>query len=239
MNKVISLLFLFLCIGAGSAPATDLLFDFNPFLNHVGSNAPVGSTSFTVTTNGYSMTAYGCAICYAANTTNQTGLYFVSNGSDLNGLGIAGMIDTSGGHELCLTNFGSANHVASFIQVYTDGLCKNFSNAEMRVQGVDCGEEFDVYGSQTLGSLGTKICSAYGESYDDTFFTIPRAAWTNYDYFGLAVTPQAGLTHKCDTVILDALLVTNAIPEPHTLLLFVGALGLALGWRNIRSYHTT
>lgn len=232
MKTVIGMVSLVLFIGSGYAPATDLLFDFNPFNNYAGSNAPVGSSSFMVTSNGFSMTAYGCAICYALNTTNQTGLYFKANGSDEHGLGIAGLIDTSGGHELSLTNFGAANHVATFIQVYTDGLSKSFSNAEMRVQGVDCGEEFDVYGSQTLGMLGTKVCSAYGESYDNTFFNIPHAAWTNYQYFGVAVTPQGNLSHKCDTVIFDAIKVLDPLPEPNTfLLLFVGVAVAALGWR--------
>jgi len=234
MKTMISLLFMAVFLGSGLSLRADLLFDLNP----LNTNAPVGSSSFTVTTNGYSMTAYGYFISYVTHTTNTTGLYWKYAGGDEQSLGIAGNIDRTGDHELSLTNFGSANHVATFIQVDMGSLNHTFSNCEVRVGSVTGEEEFDVYGSHVLGTLGTPIIS--NDSVDDTFITIPHSAWTNYQYFAIAVTPQSGYPcHESDNVLVDSFLVVGQIPEPSTLLLLVGGVSVAFGWRRMRAHNAT
>lgn len=232
--KTIGLLFMAVFLGSGLTLRADLLCDLNP----LNVNAPVGSNACAITTSGYCITAYGYFISYVTGKTNPTGLYWIYGGGDKQSLGIAGNIDRTGDHELSLTNFGSANHVATFIQVDMDSLNHTFSNCEVRVGSVSNGEEFDVYGSHVLGMLGTKIIS--NDADDDTFVTIPHNAWTNYQYFAVAVSPQNSdyLCHQCDNVLMDSILLVGQIPEPSSLMLLAGSMSVALGWRLWRRPHS-
>ena len=56
-------------------------------------------------------------------------------------------------------------------------LSAGFTNGLLKVSSVDPGEAFDIYGSNTLGSLGTKISlggGPYGDGDNNDFVNIPN-----------------------------------------------------------------
>jgi hypothetical protein len=135
-----------------SARATVVTWDLNP----TDANASVGSSSKTFTSNGNSITAYG----YDTPSTAHE-LYYKDASGD-HGLGLVGTP-----HNEIQTN--------NFIQLDISSLLsQGFTNGQIKISSVDTptNESFSLYGSNTLGSLGTFL-NTYGSSSDNQFVDVP------------------------------------------------------------------
>ncbi len=121
---------------------------------------PLG-TSQGYTANGITITAYGFL-----NSGAPKLLYGKNDGPDENGLGFAGTVD----NEIDNTDF---------IQLdLTGAIDSGAHNAQMIVASVQTGESFDVYGSNTLGTIGVLLAGHV--TLDGTPFSIP--GYPNYKY---------------------------------------------------------
>ena len=116
------------------------------------------------TVNGITVTAYGFT-----NSGWPTALYGNNNGSDQYGLGI----DATATNEIDTSNFVQLD--------LTSAIASGAKNLMMTVTDVQSGEGFNVYGSNTLGSIGTLLLS--NQTTDGTPFAIPN--FSNYKYIGV------------------------------------------------------
>lgn len=142
--------------------ATVVTWDLNP----TGTNADVSSNSQDFTVSGYTITALG----YDNNSGigSPHDLHFKNAGSDEVGLGLTGTLN----FELQVDNHGNP---LQFIQLDLRSiLSQGFTNGKIEVGSVQSGESFFLYGSNTLGNLGTKLNSiAYDSTKDDAFISVP------------------------------------------------------------------
>ena len=152
----------------------------------------------TNTTLGHSQT-YGAVTAYAFNAdgTNRN-LYGKNQGGSEHGVGISGTAD----NEITTT---------TFIELDVSNINSNpFSLSIGSTQDV---EGFNIYFSNTLGSLGT-LEYTYQTPGTDPFAT-PYFS-TSDKYISIEADPNSGGNHN---VLLDSL-TTAATPEPSSLLLF-------------------
>ncbi len=183
----------------------------------------VGASNYGVTQSSITLTAYGYSTSTSPNPTKL--LEWVAQGGDENGLGFT---NTTGNG----ITLNSSNQPANYIQVnVSQALLAGGLNGQIEVAGVTSGEKFDVWGSNTLGVLGTNIVS--GNTTDDAFISIP--SWGSYDYIAVTVHPQSSPTGYSDghpyynnDVLLGAVEFTQSdVPDPATLsLLALGGLAL-------------
>lgn len=152
-----------LALALSSAHAGLVVWDLNP----TNTNGPVGSSSHIFTSSGYSITAYGFDRVSGPDTGHE--LWF-KNDIDDHGLGVTGtphnelQVGPDGPLQYIQFDLGSILSAG-----LTDGLLK--------VSSIDPGEAFDIYGSNTLGSLGTKISlggGPYGDTNNNNFVNIPN-----------------------------------------------------------------
>jgi hypothetical protein len=147
---------------AFSAQATIVTWNLNP--NDL--NQSVGSSNNSYTVSGYSITAYGYDNNSGTGVAHE--LFYKNAGTGEIGLGLVGTLNNelqvSGGNPL------------QFIQLdLTSILNAGFFNGRIEVGSVQSGELFDLYGSNALGVLGTKLNStSYDSSQDDQFVSIPN-----------------------------------------------------------------
>jgi hypothetical protein len=148
---------------ASSAWATLVTWDLNPG----GLNANVGSTSKSYTVAGYTITANGYDNNGGIGTAHE--LFFKNAGGDEIGLGLV----NTPNNELQVDGNGTPLH---FIQLdLTSILAQGFTNGKIEIGSVQSGELFNLYGSNTLGSLGTKLnATVYDSSKDDVFVSVPN-----------------------------------------------------------------
>jgi hypothetical protein len=135
----------------GGGPAT---WDFS---------VPAGllGVSQTYTANGLTLTAYG----FLSGGT-PTALFGKNGGGDEDGVGINGTVD----NEI---------DVGSFVQVDLSNLiASGVLDAQMMIGSVQAGEAYNIYGSNTLGTIGTLL--AGNQTLDATYFAIP--GYPNYRY---------------------------------------------------------
>lgn len=185
--------------------ASPLIWDFNP--SNVSGN--VGSSSYTVTNGGYGLTVSG--FNYPSNTAHL--LYWKLAGADEHGIGLVGTTD----NEFTLTN---SNTIANYAQINVGQIYHIGLDGEVRIQSVTNGEAYDIFGSNTAGSLGTLLGSNI--TADNSFVNIPQ--WGTWQYIGIAVHTPA--SSSADNILVDAV-QSNDIPEPTTLaLLGLGLVGL-------------
>jgi protocatechuate 3,4-dioxygenase beta subunit len=133
-------------------------------------NLPTGNQgmSKTYTVDGLMITAYGFN-----NNGTPTALYGKNDGGDENGVGIA----SDGDHEINLTNF---------VQIDLSNVIANGAlSAQMMVGSVQSGEKYNVYGSNTLGSIGDLLGPA-DRTLDNTFFSVP--GFLSYRYLSVRAT---------------------------------------------------
>jgi hypothetical protein len=173
----------------------------------------LGVSSEAITVGAYTLTAYGYQV--GSPNTAYT-LYKKNDGSDEIGLGFANTTG-AGDNEITLNSGGTA--IANFIQVDVNAIKTAFTGGFISAGSVTNGEKWDIYGSNTLGSIGTDLVS--GNTADQTF--IPLPGWGSYQYYSIAVTPNAN--SPLDNVLLSEIEVTTPVPEPATMSL----LGLGLG----------
>jgi hypothetical protein len=135
-------------------------------LNPKNLNQSVGSASHTYTVWGYSITAYGWDNISGDDTPHT--LYYKNIGED-HGLGVFGTPH----NELQVNPDGSPAQYIQFglASILADG----FTNGQIKVSSIEPGEAFDIYGSNTLGTLGAKISAggSYGSEDNNVFVNIP------------------------------------------------------------------
>jgi hypothetical protein len=151
----------FLCVS--SSWATLVTWNLNPS----GANADVGSSTQDFTVSGYTITARGYDNNAGTGIAHE--LHFKNDGGDEIGLGLTN-----------LPNFelqvGSNGSPLQFIQLDVRSiLSQGFTNGKIEIGSVQSAELFNLYGSNTLGTLGTKLNSTpYDSSKDDTFVSVPN-----------------------------------------------------------------
>jgi len=125
--------------------------------------SPVGTlgTSQAYTVGGVTINAYGYT-----TSGKATALYAKVQSGDEFGLGISG----TSGNEI---------DTAHFVQLdLSAAIAAGATNAQMTVNSVQCGESYSLYGSNTLGSLGTLLKGSL--TADNNAFAIPN--FPNYKY---------------------------------------------------------
>jgi hypothetical protein len=216
-----------LLLGAGTtarAAGLDLIFDFNP-ANVTGA---VGSSTESITVSGYTTILHGYNI---NNSTHD--LYWKFLGANEHGIGFTNPDTGGGSHELSLIT--SSGAVANYMQVDVSSVYQVFTTGFVRVQSIDPGsqgipEQADIYGSNTLGSIGSLLAPSIGAANSNVFVTLPN--WGTYKYYSVAVHPEANAS--LNDVLFDAIEVT---PEPATLSLLALGGGLAIWRRRKASRH--
>jgi hypothetical protein len=146
---------------AFSAQATVVTWNLNPS----ALDQSVGSSSNSYTVSGNTITAYGYDNNGGTGVAHE--LFYKNAGADEIGLGLVGTLH----NELQVSN----GNPLQFIQLdLTSVLSAGFFNGQLSVGSVQSGELFDLYGSNALGVLGTKLNStSYDSSQDDQFVSVP------------------------------------------------------------------
>jgi hypothetical protein len=202
----------FLAAFTATSSNAAIVWDLNP--SH--QNAPVGSSSRTYTTSGYSITAYGFDNNAGLGTAHDL---FYKNVTPIDGaveMGL-GLVNTP-------NNELQAN--LHFIQFdFTAALAAGLFNGEISVGSIQQGEAFSIFGSNALGTLGTQVGGTFGSSSDNQFVPIPN--FGQFNYYSIMAT--------ADDVLPVAIRAdVRAIPEMNALLPIAALLVLLLAtnlWR--------
>lgn len=192
VNRVLGKsVFALCCLGAlaaTSAKATLVTWSLNPASQH----APVGSSSKVFTVSGYSITAYGFDNVTGPDPARN--LFYKNEGAGEFGLGLVGTPN----NEL---QVGGNGLPAQYIQLdLTSILAQGFTNGQIEVGSIQVGESFVLYGSNTLGTLGTQIGGTFGSTFEEMFVNVPNFGMWNYISVGagsgdvLPVAFQANIT---------------------------------------------
>jgi hypothetical protein len=154
---------------ASSAWATLVTWNLNPS----GTNADLATNTQSYTVSGFTITARGYDNSGGIGSPHN--LHFKNLGPSERGLGITGTAD----FELQVNGAGVPLH---FIQLdLTSILSQGFTNGQIEVGSIQAGESWNLYGSNTLGSLGVKLNStAFGSSTDETFVNVPNFGQYSY-----------------------------------------------------------
>ena len=203
-------------VAMASARAT-VVWDLNP----TDANAPVGSSSHTYTSSGFSITAYGFDNHSGIGTAHDL---FYKSVVDIGGATETGLGLTNTAHNEIQTGL-------NFIQFdFTAALAAGMFNGQLSVGSIQPGESFVIFGSNTLGTLGTQVSGIFGSSSDDQFVAIPGfGAFSFYSVMAMSddVLPVA--------VRADL----GPVPETNALLPIAGLIALVAAtaaWRKQR--HT-
>jgi hypothetical protein len=197
-----------LCLGMASvASAGSITFDFSS----AGSNVALG-TSQPYTVSGVTITAYGYRID-TPNTASQ--LFSKVGGTNETGLGLVHDESCSTCDEIDNGHFIQLDLQNLFTQGYTLTL--------VVVQSSQSGEGFKIFGSTTLGTLGTTLLASgsggVGSCNGNAACTVTVTDPGTYRYISLTATGGD---------VLLSTLTANApsapTPEPGTLLLMMSGL---------------
>ena len=158
-SRRLAILFAALFTSAAAAHAA-IVWDLNP--NDL--NAPVGSTSRTYTSSGFSITAYGFDNNAGIGTPHE--LFYkhedIIGGAVEEGLGLTN------------TPHNELQPGLHFIQFdFTAALAAGMMNGELSVGSIQAGESFSIFGSNTLGTLGSQVSGIFGSTFDNQFVAIP------------------------------------------------------------------
>ena len=159
-------------------------------------NTPSGvlSTSKTYSVNGIPITAYGFT-----NAGAPKALYGKNNGGIENGLGIAGTTN----NEI---------DVNTFVQLDLSNLITSgATNPQMVVNSVQAGEKYNIYGSNTLGSIGT-LLGASNRTLGNTPFAIPN--FPTYRYVSVRAAYADVLLSSVSFTLPAGCIITIASTQP-------------------------
>jgi hypothetical protein len=144
-----------------------IVWDLNPNLQ----NAPVGGSSHTYTNSGFSITAYGFDNNSGIGTAHD--LFYKSIPE------IGGATETGLGLTNTLSN--ELQTGLHFIQFdFTSALAAGMMNGQLSVGSIQAGESFAIFGSNSLGTLGTQVSAIFGSAFDDQFVSIAGFGQFNY-----------------------------------------------------------
>lgn len=190
---------------AASAASAAVPINFNSAPGNLGN-------SHTYTASGLSVTATG----YSAAGV-QTALYGKNGSGDEKGLGL--VADPSGDFEI----YYPGN---DFIQLDVHNLFGLVSGASFFMGSSTSGEQWKVYGSNSIGQLGSLLLTDSDEGLH------ALSNWTQYNYYDFVAAGtvnQLGY-RSAGNVLLGGLSLTRA-PEPATwamMMLGFGAIGFTL-----------
>ena len=170
-------------------------FSFTSSLGNIG-------TSDNFTSGGLSLTATGYS-----SPGSTTDMFAKNEGATEMGIGIAGAAD----NEIAGT---------SFIQLNLQSiLAANPSSLILAISSLQAGETYNVWGSNTAGSLGTLLAS------NQSTATFDLSSFSQYGYISI-VSPNA-------SVLIGGLTVTtptsNSVPEPGSAALLLSGLAFLAG----------
>jgi hypothetical protein len=204
---------LFTAVIASSASAA-IVWEFNPPPRQHG---PAGSSSVTFTSSGFSLTAYGFDNNGGIGTAREL---FYKDRPPVDGAVEFGLGLNNVPHN-------EINKGLQFIQFdFTAALAAGMFNGQLSVGSIQATEAFAIYGSNTLGTLGTQVGGPFtGLAFDNQFVNIP-----NFGQF----THYAILATEGSVLAIAARAEVAPIPEMNALLP-VGALVLLVfatnAWR--------
>ncbi len=157
-----------------AAAQAAVVWDLNP----ADQNAPVGSTSHTYTSSGYSITAYGFDNNAGVGVAHQL---FYKNEAQIDGA-----IETGLG--LVNTPHSEINAGLHFIQFdFTAALAAGMFNGQLTVGSIQANEGFAIYGSNALGTLGTQVGGPFtGLGFDNQSIAIPN--FGQFHYYSIFAT---------------------------------------------------
>jgi hypothetical protein len=167
-NRFLAYFFRVFCVAvalaATSAWASFVTWDLNP--DQLNQN--VGSADRTYTVDNYSITAHGFDNNNGFGTPHELFYKFTPGDDTEHGLGIVGTPN----NELQVAGNGSP---LNFIQFGLSSILQaGFLHGQISVGSVQNGELWSLYGSNTLGTLGTLLNSTpYGHETDAMFVDIP------------------------------------------------------------------
>ncbi|MEY2561653.1 MAG: hypothetical protein QOG51_2068 [Verrucomicrobiota bacterium] len=171
IGRVLAAIFFASFVTASSWGA--VVWDLNP--NH--QNAPVGSSSHTYTSSGFSITAYGFDNHSGIGTAHD--LYY-KNVSEIGGAVEFGL-------GLVNTPNNEIQTGLHFIQFdFTSMLAAGMLHGQISVGSVQANEAFAIYGSNSLGTLGTQVGGTYGSSFDNQFVSISN--FGQFHYYSVVAT---------------------------------------------------
>ena len=194
---------------ASSAWAAFVTWDLNPD----ALNQDLGTATNSYTVAGFTIGAHGYDNNNGVGTPHELHYRFDANEMDERGLGLAGTLH----NEL---QVGPNGVPVNFIQLdLTSILALNFVNGRISVGSVQPGELFNIYGSNTLGMLGTLLNSTpYGSEVDSQFVSVPNFGTYHYisivaaalDVLPVAFQAELAPIPEAATLVPVALLVVVA-----------------------------
>ena len=194
-----------------SAWADSFLFNFNVPTGQLGN-------SHTYSNNGVTITAYGFS-----EPLKPTKLFGKNDGGDEFGIGIKGAKD----NEISTTNFVQLDLEPIW------ALPAMSISSSMSIGSVQDGESWNIYGSNTLGTLGTLLIDGGTTDYPGTF-ALPGSAST-YRYIGVQAKAYNVLV---STFAADAR-PPQELPEPGSIILLgTGLAGMPFMIRRRRAAST-
>lgn len=181
-----------------SSWATLVTWDLNPS----NLNQSVAATSHTFISTGYSITAYGFDRVNGSDTGHT--LYYKDADGD-HGLGLVGTPH----NELQVNADGSVPHYIQFD--LSSILALGFTNGQIKISSVDPGEAFNIYGSHTLGSLGSLLnATPYGDSTNNEFVNIPN--FGSFQYISVAAAMDDVLPRAIRATIVPIPEAVSLVP---------------------------
>jgi len=203
--KVTALMIGVLLYFSNTAWATPVLYSFNTPSGALGNSQSYTNNGITVTATGYS------------STNVQTALFGKNDGGDEVGLGLQN--DPTGVNEIPTNEFIQLN--------LTNFWAANPTNVQMSIGSVQSGESWNIFGSNTAGTLGTLLQGGTTD-FPNAFALVAGANGFNY------ISVQAGAFN----VLLSTLSGNVNVPEPATLLILGSGLAIAaISRKRIRSYN--
>jgi hypothetical protein len=151
---------------AASSQAT-VIWDLNPN----DQNAALGSTSHTFTSSGFSITAYGFDNNGGIGTGHEL---FYKHENEIGGAVESGLGLTNTAHN----ELQAGLHFIQFD--FTAALAAGMLNGQLSVGSIQPGESFVIFGSNTLGTLGTQVSTLFGSSVDNQWVGIRNFGQFNY-----------------------------------------------------------
>jgi hypothetical protein len=169
--------------------------------NFSGAEVNFGTTHvFTSVPSGITITAHGFS-----SLNVPTDLFGKGLGTDESGLGLTN--DPTGEGEISVGN--------GYVQLdITNVLASHLVNGLLLADSVTAPDAFNIWGSNTLGSLGTELIA--GSTLDQTFFALPD--FGSFNFYSM----QAAAGN-----VLIGTAAASSTPEPGTMALFAVALMVA------------